>query len=92
LIVLLIRTMDALRAFDLIFMMTKGGPGLATETLSIQAWREGFSFFNMGIGAALALLIFYLVITASWGLMQAAGITRAAPQPSASNVTTRSEG
>jgi multiple sugar transport system permease protein len=74
LIVVLIRAMDAFRSFDLLFMMTKGGPGTATETLSMQSWRQAFSFFNMGIGAALALFMFYIVLTVTWGFMQAAGI------------------
>jgi multiple sugar transport system permease protein len=74
LIVVLIRAMDAFRSFDLLFMMTKGGPGNATETLSVESWRQAFSFFNMGIGAALALFMFYIVLTVSWGFMQAAGI------------------
>lgn len=74
LIVILIRTMDAFRSFDLLFMMTQGGPGLASETLSIQAWRQTFFFFNMGIGAAIAIFMFYIVIATSWGLLKAAGL------------------
>lgn len=77
LIVLLIRSMDALRSFDLIYMTTRGGPGFATETLSIQAWRQSFSFFDMGLGAAIALMMFYVVLVVSWAFMQAAGIGRA---------------
>ncbi len=74
LIVILIRTMDAFRSFDLLFMTTQGGPGLASETLSVQAWRQTFFFFNMGLGAAIALFMFYLVIATSWALLKAAGL------------------
>jgi multiple sugar transport system permease protein len=73
LIAVLIRTMDAMRSFDLIFMMTKGGPGEATETLAIYSWRESFSFFNMGRGAALAMMMFYITLAVSWILVKASG-------------------
>jgi multiple sugar transport system permease protein len=73
-IVILIRAMDALRSFDLTYMMTQGGPGLASETLPMQAWRQTFFFFNMGLGAAVAMIMFYLVLTVSWGLLKSAGL------------------
>ncbi len=76
LIAVLIRTMDALRSFDLIFMMTRGGPGDATETMAIHAWRESFSFFNMGTGAAMAMMMFYIALTVSWILVKATGAGR----------------
>lgn len=82
-VVLLIRTMDALRSFDLIYMMTRGGPGNTTETLIMSAWRQGFSFFNMGIAAAIAMMMLYLVLVSSWTFMHAATTETAAGGASA---------
>lgn len=72
LVVVLIRSMDAFRSFDLIYMMTKGGPGIETETLIMTDWRQSFAFFNIGIGAALAMIMLYGVLVVSWSFMRAA--------------------
>lgn len=71
-VVLLIRLMDAFRSFDLIYMMTRGGPGISTETLILTTWRQGFAFFDMGKGAALSIFMLYIVLTTSWLFMRAA--------------------
>ncbi|MFQ5795694.1 MAG: carbohydrate ABC transporter permease [Candidatus Bipolaricaulia bacterium] len=60
-IVLLIRTLDAFRMFDKIFIMTQGGPGTATETASFYAYFAGFKYFRVGYAAAMAFLL--LVVT-----------------------------
>ena len=49
---LLLRTMDLLRVFDHIFILTEGGPGFATETLSLYIYRTAFRFSNFGYAAA----------------------------------------
>jgi len=61
LIVLLLRTMDLLRVFDQIFILTEGGPGFATETVSLYIYRTAFRFFDFGYAAAISFLL--LVIT-----------------------------
>ncbi|MEM2435737.1 MAG: sugar ABC transporter permease, partial [Nitrososphaerota archaeon] len=53
---LLFRTMDAFRTFDTIFTLTGGGPGTATEVLSIQIYRTAFQFFRTGEATALAFI------------------------------------
>jgi multiple sugar transport system permease protein len=65
LIALLLRTMDLLRVFDHIFILTEGGPGFATETLSLYIYRTAFRFSNFGYAAAMSfvLLIFTNAIT-----------------------------
>lgn len=52
LVVLVLRTVDAFRTFDLVNVMTAGGPALSTEVLSLYIYRVGFKFFQMGRGAA----------------------------------------
>jgi multiple sugar transport system permease protein len=61
LIALLLRTMDLLRVFDQIFILTEGGPGLATETVSLYIYRTAFRFSNFGYAAAMSFVL--LVIT-----------------------------
>lgn len=68
LIALLLRTMDLLRVFDHIFILTEGGPGFATETLSLYIYRTAFRFSNFGYAAAMSfvLLIVTNVISAGY--------------------------
>jgi len=61
LIALLLRTMDLLRVFDHIFILTEGGPGLATETLGLYIYRTAFRFSNFGYAAAMSFVL--LIIT-----------------------------
>jgi len=65
LIGILLRTMDAFKIFDEIYMMTQGGPGNATETINYYVYRNTFRYFNMGEGAALALVVLVIIIIIS---------------------------
>lgn len=63
LIGILIRLIDALKTYDIIYSTTQGGPGEASETLNILGYVLGFSYFKMGLGAAL-IILFVLTVTA----------------------------
>lgn len=65
LIGLLLRTMDTFKMFDIIYIMTQGGPGLATETIAMRIFRLCFKFFFMGKGAALSLIVLVVIIVIS---------------------------
>jgi multiple sugar transport system permease protein len=65
LIVLLFRTMDVYRLFDTIYVLTQGGPGLATETLGMHTYRTGFIFFDMGYAMALSLAMLAVIVVIS---------------------------
>ncbi len=58
-IALILRSIDALKTFDIIYVITQGGPGIASETLNVFAFKTGFEFFRAGYAAS--LLIFLLV-------------------------------
>ena len=60
-IAMLIRFIDAFRQFDLIYIMTGGGPGIRTETISMHIFREGFLVFHMGYAAALTIVLIFVV-------------------------------
>lgn len=65
LIALLLRTMDLLRVFDQIFILTEGGPGSATETISLYIYRTAFRFSDFGYAAAMSFVLLLLTNTIS---------------------------
>lgn len=69
-VVVVMRTMIALRAFDAIFSATGGGPGTATEILNLYAYRVSFTSLDLGYGAALATVLLLLTIVISWVLFR----------------------
>ena len=52
----LIRIMDMFKLFDIIYLVTGGGPGDVTETISFYTYLQGFKFFSLGYTAAMAFL------------------------------------
>jgi multiple sugar transport system permease protein len=60
-IVLLLRVIDAMKAFDIVYILTQGGPGLATMLVSIRAWTLALIELNFGQAAALSFMILLLV-------------------------------
>lgn len=67
LVAVIFRFMDCLKAFDLIFVLTAGGPGLATRTLQIGAYEDSITFQNFSRGSTYMFLLWVLVfITARY--------------------------
>jgi multiple sugar transport system permease protein len=60
-VVVLIRLIDSIRMFDLVFVVTRGGPGSTTEVLSVMSYVTGFSEGDMGSAAAIAWVTVILV-------------------------------
>jgi multiple sugar transport system permease protein len=56
-VAIVLRTIEAFKVFDIIWVMTRGGPANSTRTLSILVYQEAFSFQRAGSGASLALII-----------------------------------
>jgi len=48
--------------FDYVYIMTKGGPGRATETVELHLYEEGFRFMNMGYACAVGTMIFLIIV------------------------------
>jgi multiple sugar transport system permease protein len=65
LVALLFRTLDAFRVFDLVYVLTGGGPANSTETISILAYKVMFSQTNFGNGSALSVIVFICVAVIS---------------------------
>lgn len=70
LIALLIRTMDAFRTFDTIFVLTEGGPGNSTETLNIFLTHLGFKFFYTSKASAMSLIMLVMIIAMSFAFIK----------------------
>jgi ABC-type sugar transport system permease subunit len=63
LVALVIRTVEAFRVFDIIYVITAGGPAYGTVTISFLTYLETFSFGHIGRGAALSFLISAFTLT-----------------------------
>jgi multiple sugar transport system permease protein len=70
LIALLFRTLDALRAFDLMYVLTGGGPAGTTETLTVYAYRSLFQILQLGFGSAIGVAVFAAVMTVAWSYLR----------------------
>ena len=66
----LFRTLDALRAFDIMFVLTGGGPAGTTETLTVYAYRGLFQMLQLGFGSAVGVVVFALVMTVAWAYVR----------------------
>jgi len=60
-VIVLLRVMDGLRTFDIVYTLTQGGPGLSTMLISIRAWTLGLINLDFGQASALAYLIVILI-------------------------------
>jgi multiple sugar transport system permease protein len=65
LVAAIIRTIDAVKSFDIIFAMTQGGPGTASETINLYLYSVAFVYYDIGYGSAIALIFFLLVVALS---------------------------
>lgn len=63
--VLILRSADILKLFDMVFVMTRGGPGAATDLVSVYIQRVGFRIFDMGTASAQAVLLLVMTIVLS---------------------------
>ena len=64
-VAILFRAIDAIKTFDIIFIMTQGGPANSTETINILLFNQAFSYFNMGYASSMAVALFAVVMGAS---------------------------
>ena len=64
-VVVLIRVMDVLRIFDTIYILTGGGPGSATESVSTHTMRAMFEWFRTGYSSALSFIILLIIVIVS---------------------------
>ena len=73
-VALLFRTLDAFRVFDLIYVLTGGGPGGSTESLSVYAYKVMFSQTRFGYGSAMVLIMALIVGAIAFVYIKALGV------------------
>ena len=66
----LFRTIDALKIFDIVYVMTEGGPGFASETLNLYVFQTSFKYLHLGYASALIVIFFSIVLGASLLLLR----------------------
>ena len=62
LVAAVIRTIDALKTFDTIYVITGGGPGTASETINLYLYLQAFAFYNIGTASAVVVVFFVIVL------------------------------
>ena len=60
---ILLRLIDVLKTFDIIYATTQGGPGFATETMNILSFRQAFEYFQLGKASATLVVFFVIVLS-----------------------------
>ena len=68
------RLMRSFRSFDIIWLVTQGGPGTATEILNVYLYRVAFVFLQGGKAAALGLLLLVITIATTMSIFRAVGV------------------
>ncbi|MGI9417330.1 MAG: carbohydrate ABC transporter permease [Geminicoccaceae bacterium] len=58
------RAIDAFKTFDIIFVLTGGGPGITTRSLNLLAYNHGIKFLSMGYAAAITILMLIVTVVA----------------------------
>lgn len=76
LLALLFRTIDALRVFDLVFVMTQGGPADATNVLQFYGYKKTFAEGMIGYGSAIAVTVFFMSLVLALAYLRAFRTTR----------------
>jgi multiple sugar transport system permease protein len=70
LLALLFRTIDALRVFDLVFVMTQGGPADATNVLQFYGYKKTFAEGMIGYGSAIAVTVFLISLVLAFAYLR----------------------
>ena len=69
-VALVLRAVDALKAFDTIFVITGGGPGTSSETLNLYLYQEAFAYYDIGYASAIVVVFFILIMAVTLLLMR----------------------
>ena len=64
-VAMVIRTIDALKSLDIIFVISGGGPGTSSETMNYLLYLEAFSFYDMGYASAIVVIFFVIILLIS---------------------------
>jgi multiple sugar transport system permease protein len=65
----MVRMIDAVKSFDIIFAITQGGPGSASETINLYLYSVAFVYYDVGYASAIAVVFFVLIVALAAGLL-----------------------
>jgi len=68
-VALVLRAVDALKAFDTIFVISGGGPGTASETINLYLYQTAFAYYDIGYASAIVVVFFVLILAVTLLLM-----------------------
>jgi len=68
-VAIVLRSIDALKSFDIIYVITQGGPGTASETINIFLYLQAFAFYNIGLASAVVVVFFLIILVMSVALL-----------------------
>jgi len=71
-----IRTIDAVKAFDTIYVISQGGPGTASETINLYLYLQAFAFYNVGNASAVVVVFFAIIVALALLLLHVRERTR----------------
>ena len=69
----MIRTIDAVKSFDIIFAITQGGPGTASETINLYLYSVAFAYYDVGYASAIVIVFFMLIVVLAATLLYMRG-------------------
>lgn len=69
-VALVLRTVDALKTFDTIFVITGGGPGTSSETLNLFLYAQAFAYYDIGYASAIVVVFFALILLVTLMLLR----------------------
>ncbi|GAB6190147.1 sugar ABC transporter permease [Marinitoga arctica] len=64
--VLIMSTIDSFKSFEIVYTMTKGGPGVSSTTLSYYVYQNAFELFQMGTASSIAMVLLAIVATITY--------------------------
>jgi ABC-type sugar transport system permease subunit len=79
LVALIFRTLDAFRVFDLVYVMTGGGPGTATEPVALYTFTALLQHLRFGFGSALSVVVFLVTFALALVYVRVLGVRLAEP-------------
>ncbi|HEY8565196.1 MAG TPA: sugar ABC transporter permease [Beijerinckiaceae bacterium] len=77
----MIRMIDAVKSFDIIYAITQGGPGTASETINLYLYSAAFAYYDIGYASAIAVIFFVLIVALAGALLHLRRRTDLRPDP-----------
>ena len=81
----MIRTIDALKSFDIIFVITQGGPGTASETINLYLYSVAFAYYDIGYASAIVVVFFVLIVVLAAVMLLRCASARSGPRSEAAH-------